>query len=129
LEPLLSFFNADCQLAREIQKHSDKKSEWELCASSKEDLGASYRQTDSKNGLFPELTAEHPQGRLQEVPEGGLLSLQLPFGQDELVSYTEYRKSELTRKSADWINRALFWNYQRKNTHRLARKDACEVRE
>jgi hypothetical protein len=45
------------------------------------------------------------------VPKGGLLSLELQFGHDELISYTEYRKTELTRKSADWINRAsnAFW--------------------
>jgi hypothetical protein len=78
---------------------------------SKEDFCASYRQTDSKNGLFLELSTEHPQGRLQEVPESGLLSLKLQFGRNELVSYTEYRKTELTRKSGDWINRAsaAFW--------------------
>jgi hypothetical protein len=47
----------------------------------------------------------------EQVPEGGLLSLELQFGRDELLSYTEYRKTELTRKSADWINRAsnAFW--------------------
>jgi integrase len=45
------------------------------------------------------------------VAEGGLLSLELQFRHDELASYTEYRKTELTRKSADWINRAsnAFW--------------------
>jgi len=82
-----------------------------LCASSEGGLGASYRQTDSRNGLFPVLSTEHSQGRVQEVPEGGLLSLELKFGRDELISYTEYRKTELTRKSADWINRAssAFW--------------------
>jgi hypothetical protein len=60
----------------------------------------------AKNGLFPELSTEHPQGRVQEVPEGGLLSLELQFDHSELVSYREYRKTELTRQSADWINRA-----------------------
>jgi hypothetical protein len=47
----------------------------------------------------------------EQVPEGGLLSLELQFGRDELKSYTEYRKTELTRKSADWINRDsnAFW--------------------
>ena len=96
---------------KEIQTRDDEGSKGDLCASSEEDLGASYRQTDSKNGLFLEPTTEHPQGRVQEVPKGGLLSLELQFGQDELVSYTEYRKTELTRKSADWINRAsnAFW--------------------
>jgi hypothetical protein len=45
------------------------------------------------------------------VSEGGLLGLELKFSRDELKSYTEYRKTELTRKSADWINRAsnAFW--------------------
>lgn len=45
------------------------------------------------------------------MPESGLLSLKLQFGRNELVSYTEYRKTELTRKSGDWINRAsaAFW--------------------
>ena len=47
----------------------------------------------------------------ERVPEGGLLSLELQYSHDELLSYTEYRKTELTRKSADWINRAsnAFW--------------------
>jgi hypothetical protein len=51
------------------------------------------------------------QGREKEVPQGGLDSLELQFRRDELESYTEYRKTELTRKSADWINRAsiAFW--------------------
>ena len=74
--------------------------------SSEGDVGAFYRQTDSRNGLFLELTAEHPQGRVQKVRERSLVSLKLQFDHDELVSYTEYRKTELTRKSADWINRA-----------------------
>jgi hypothetical protein len=96
----------------EIQTLCDRGSEGNLCAASKEDLGASYRETDSRSGLFLELTAEHPpQGRVQEVPEGGLLSLTLQLSQHELVSYTAYKKTELTRKSADWINRAsgAFW--------------------
>ena len=38
--------------------------------------------------------------------ERGLVSLELQFGPDEFVSYTDYRKTELIRKSADWINRA-----------------------
>jgi len=48
---------------------------------------------------------------VREVSEGGLLGLELQFSRDELKSYTEYRKTELTRKSADWINRAsnAFW--------------------
>ena len=69
-----------------------------------------HKQT-AKVAYFRNCTAEHPQGELQEVPKGGLLSLELQFGHDELMSYTEYRKTELTRKSADWINRAsnAFW--------------------
>jgi integrase len=49
--------------------------------------------------------------RDEGVPEGGLLGLELQFSRDELKGYTEYRKTELTRKSADWINRAsnAFW--------------------
>jgi len=45
------------------------------------------------------------------VPIEGLANLELQFDHDELVNYTEYRKTELTRKSADWINRAsiAFW--------------------
>ena len=43
---------------------------------------------------------------MQKVRERGLVSLELQFGHDEFVSYTDYRKTELTRKSADWINRA-----------------------
>jgi hypothetical protein len=97
---------SDCQLVKESQSHDGKESEGDLCASSEADFGASYRQTDSKNGLFSELTAEHPQGRVQKVREGGLASLELQFGHDEFVSYMDYRKTELTRKSADWINRA-----------------------
>ena len=106
LEPLLSLFTTDCQLVKEVQSRDDEESKGDVCTSSEEDRGASHRQTDSKNGLFLELTTEHPQGRVQEVAEGGLLSLKLQFGQDELLSYSEYRKTELTRKSADWINRA-----------------------
>ena len=102
----MSFFSTDCRLVKESQSHDGKESKGDLCASSGEDLGASYRQTDRKNGLFLELTAEHPQGRVQKVRERGLASLELQFDHDELVSYTEYRKTELTRKSADWINRA-----------------------
>jgi integrase len=96
---------------KEIQMQSGEESEGEHCASSKKDLGASYRETDSRNGLFLELTTEHPQGGLQKASQGGLVNLELQFGHDELVSYTEYRKTELTRKSADWINRAskAFW--------------------
>jgi hypothetical protein len=111
LEPLLSLFNTDCQLLKETQRRDEGGSKEDLCASSEEDLGASDPQTDGKRGLFPERTTEHPQGRVQEVPEGGLLTLELQFGRDELMSYTEYRKTELTRKSADWINRAslAFW--------------------
>ncbi len=96
---------------KESQSHDGKESKGDLCASSEEDFGASYRQTDSKNGLFPELSTKHPQGGVEAGPEWGLLRLELQFGHDELVSYTEYRKTELTRKSADWINRAsnAFW--------------------
>ncbi len=96
---------------KEIQTCDEQESKGDLCASSEEDLGASYRQTDSKSGLLAERTTEHRQGRVQEVPEGGLLSLELQFDHNELMSYTEYRKTELTRKSADWINRAsnAFW--------------------
>ena len=43
---------------------------------------------------------------MQKVRERGLVSLELQFGHDEFVSYTDYRKTELIRKSADWINRA-----------------------
>jgi regulatory protein YycH of two-component signal transduction system YycFG len=45
------------------------------------------------------------------VPTEGLANLELQFDHDELVNYTEYRKTELIRKSADWINRAsiAFW--------------------
>jgi len=43
---------------------------------------------------------------VQKVRERGLVSLELQFGPDEFVSYTDYRKTELIRKSADWINRA-----------------------
>ena len=60
----------------------------------------------AKMAYFWNCTAEYPQDRVQEVPEGGLLSLELQFRHEELVSNTEYRKSELTRKSSDWINRA-----------------------
>jgi hypothetical protein len=109
--PFCSPLHPDCQPARQFQTFDNKESKGDLCASSEEDLHASYRQTDSKNGLFLELATEHPQGRAQEVLEGDLASLELQFSHDELVSYTEYRKTELTRKSADWINRAssAFW--------------------
>ncbi len=58
----------------ESQSHDGKESKRDLCASSGEDLGASYQQTDHKNGLFLELTAEHPQGRVQKVRERSLVS-------------------------------------------------------
>jgi integrase len=82
-----------------------------LCGTSEESHCASDPLTDSKNGLFPEHSTEHPQDIVREVSEGGLLDLELQFGFDELNGYTEYRKTELTRKSADWINRAsnAFW--------------------
>ena len=94
-----------------MERADAKESKGDLCASSEEDQGASYRQTNGKNGVFPEPSAKHPQGTAQEVAEGGLLSLELQFRHDELASYTEYRKTELTHKSADWINRAsnAFW--------------------
>ena len=45
------------------------------------------------------------------MPKEGLASLEFQFDRDELINYTEYRKTKLTRKSADWINRAsnAFW--------------------
>ena len=92
------------------------------------DLGASYRQTDSNKGLFLERTAKHPQGEVKEVPKDGLASLELQFDHDELANYTEYRKTELTRKSADWINRAsiAFWL----STHRIiSAKTLTDLRE
>jgi hypothetical protein len=73
---------------------------------SKKGFCASNRQTDSKNGLFPALTTEHPRDRGQKGSQDGLVNLALQFGYDELASYTVYRKTELTCKSADWINRA-----------------------
>jgi hypothetical protein len=87
----------------EVQIHGVDESKKLSCAS--------YGQTDSKNGLILESTAKHPQGEVSEVPQAGLASLKLLFDHSELVSYTEYRKTELTRKSADWINRAskAFW--------------------
>jgi hypothetical protein len=87
----------------EVQIHGVDESKKLSCAS--------YGQTDSKNGLILESTAKHPQGEVNEVPQAGLASLELLFDHSELVSYTEYRKTELTRKSADWINRAskAFW--------------------
>jgi hypothetical protein len=111
LDPLLSFLTTDCQPVKAIETLDDKESNGDLCTSSTEDLGSFYRQTDSKNGLFLECTTKHPQGRAQEVAEGGLLNLTLQFGHNELVSYSEYRKAELTRKSGDWLNRAssAFW--------------------
>jgi hypothetical protein len=70
------------------------------------EFSAFYPQTESKEGIFLELAAEHTQCRLQKVPQDGLVSLELQFGKNELVSYTDYRKTELTRKSTDWIDRA-----------------------
>jgi len=105
LEPLLSLFISDCPLVKERQMRNSREP--------KEDCGASYRQTDIKNCLFLERAVKHRQGKVKEVPEGSLASLELQFDHNELVSYTEYRKTELTRKSADWINRAsaAFWFY------------------
>jgi integrase len=111
LEPLLSLFTTDCLLVKEVQSCYDNESKRDLCTSSEEDVGASYRQTDSNKGLSLVLTVEHSQCRVKEVPIEGLANLELQFDHDELVNYTEYRKTELTRKSADWINRAskAFW--------------------
>ena len=111
LEPLLSFFTTDYRPVKEIQTCYDEESKGNLYAESEELFGASYRRTGNKNGLFLQSTAEHPQDRVKEVPQGSLDSLELHFSHDELESYTEYRKTELTRKSADWINRAsnAFW--------------------
>ena len=55
---------------------------------------------------FYDLLPSTPQDRVQKVPEGGLVGLELQFGRDELDDHADYRKTELTRKSADWINRA-----------------------
>ena len=40
-----------------------------------------------------------------------LAKLELPFTRDELVSYTEYRKAGLAKKSLQWLEKAshLFW--------------------
>jgi hypothetical protein len=43
---------SDYRLVKEVQIHNG--------GVSKEDLGASHRQTDSKNGLFAERSTEHP---------------------------------------------------------------------
>ena len=98
-----SSLNADCQLVKELQACNRREA--------REDSSASYRQTDSNNSLFLERTVEHSQCRVKEVPIKGLANLELQFDHDELVNYTEYRKTELTRKSADWIDRAssAFW--------------------
>src|SRR5271157_4356833 len=103
LEPLLCLSNNDCRLVKELLTSNGREHS--------QDLSASYRQTDSNEGLFLERTAGNPQVRAKEVPKDGLASLELQFDHDELVNYTQYRKTELTRKSADWINRAsiAFW--------------------
>jgi len=96
---------------QDTERDEDGISEGGLCGTSEGGHRASDPQTDSKNGLFPDLCTKHPQDVVREVSEGGLLGLKLKFSRDELKSYTEYRKTELTRKSADWINRAsnAFW--------------------
>jgi hypothetical protein len=95
--------NNDCRLVKELQTRNGREH--------REDRSASYRQTDSNKGLFLERVVEDPQVRSKEVPKEGLASLELQFDRDELINYTEYRKTELTLKSADWINRAsnAFW--------------------
>jgi hypothetical protein len=50
---------------------------------SKKGFCASNRQTDSKNGLFSELTTEHPRDRVQKWSQDGLVNLALKFGHDE----------------------------------------------
>ena len=46
-------------------------------------------------------------------PHNGITKLDLSFTLRELNSYIEYRKTELTKKSQDWIERAAkaLWHY------------------
>jgi hypothetical protein len=73
---------------------------------SRRDLDAPDGQTDRKKGFFCERSSGTPEGIVQTLSEGGLANLELAYNQNEFVSYTEFRKTELTRKSADWIDRA-----------------------
>ncbi|HYA33818.1 MAG TPA: hypothetical protein VEG65_07500 [Candidatus Bathyarchaeia archaeon] len=49
---------------------------------------------------------------IHQGSQAGIATLELPFDRSELISYTEFRKTELTRKSADWIDRAsrVLWS-------------------
>jgi hypothetical protein len=95
----------------DTESGEDGASKRGLCGTCEGGHSASYGQADSKSSLFAEHSTEHPQDIVRGVSERGLLGLELKFTRDELKSYTEYRKTELTRKSADWINRAsnAFW--------------------
>ncbi|MGA3199621.1 MAG: hypothetical protein ABSD89_09475 [Halobacteriota archaeon] len=61
--------------------------------------------------VFSEVLRPHLEQRAENTHQDGLASLELSFSHDELASYTNYRKTELTQKSADWIERAsrAFW--------------------
>jgi CRP-like cAMP-binding protein len=93
-----------------------------------EHLSASFGRVDDEMRVFSQVLRPHPEQRAENPPQDGLASLELSFGRDELASYTEYRKIELTRKSADWIERAprAFWLSTRGT---ISRKNLNELRE
>ena len=62
----------------------------------------------------PRCFLSHKQGSFSHNgPHNGLIGLNLSFTLEELNSYLEYRKTGLTKKSQDWIERAAkaFWHY------------------
>ena|GEM_PF-108619 len=120
LEPLLCLSNNDCQLVRNDRERTDEPSS--------EELGASFRRFNDEMRVFSEVLRPHPEHSGESTPRDGLVSLELSFSCDELASYTKYRKTELTRKSADWIERAsrAFWL---STNGRISRKNLDDLRE
>jgi integrase len=62
----------------------------------------------------PRCSLSHKQGSFSHNgPHNGLVELDLSFTLRELKSYLEYRKTGLTKKSQDWIERGAkaFWHY------------------
>ncbi len=62
----------------------------------------------------PRCFLSHEQGSSSHNrPHNGLAELDLPFTLKELNGYIEYRKTGLTKKSQDWIERAAkaLWHY------------------
>ncbi len=77
-----------------------------------EDLKGLFGESNSFNSSFSCPLLSAPQ-ECSKTNNAGLADLELPFTKKELRSYTEARKTGLTKKSEDWIERAskTFWNF------------------